>query len=171
MCAKSSDVVGQEPHRARHRQRGFTLAELIAVLLLAGILAATVVPKMQGALSYRDDGWHDQLVAALHYAHKSAVSHRRLVCATLASGGLTLTVASANPAAACNAALPGLDGQALAADSKGGAAASVSPAGPLYFQPSGRVTVDAAGANAATRTISINGQAAIVVVGETGHVE
>ena len=170
MCAKSSDVVGQEPHRARHRQRGFTLAELIAVLLLAGILAATVVPKMQGALSYRDDGWHDQLVAALHYAHKSAVSHRRLVCATLAAGGLTLTVASPNPAAACNAALPGLDGQALAADSKGGAAASISPAGPLYFQPSGRVTV-AAGVSAATRTISINGQAAIVVVGETGHVE
>jgi len=151
--------------------RGFTLPELIAVLLLISILAVTVLPKIEGALSFRDDGWRDQIVAALHYAHKVAISHRRLVCASVGAAGVTLSIASTNPASVCSTSLPGLDGQALAADSKGGAAASISPAGTLYFQPSGRVSTDGAGSNAVNRTISIAGQAAIVLVGETGHVE
>ena len=160
MCARSSSPA-----------RGFTLPELIAVLLLTGILSATALPKLQGALSFRDDGWRDQIVAALHYAHKVAISHRRLVCANVGTGGVILSIASANPASVCSTALPGLDGQAQAADSKGGAAAGVSPAGPLYFQPSGRVSTDGAGSNAINRSISIAGQTAIVLVGETGHVE
>ena len=102
---------------------------------------------------------------------KVAISHRRLVCASVAAGGVTLSIANANPAAACATALPGLDGQPLAADSQGGAAASIAPAGTIYFQPSGRASTDGAGSNAANRTISIAGQAAIVLVGETGHVE
>ena len=160
MCAKSS-----------RRQRGFSLPELVAVLLLVGILSVVAIPKLQGALSFRDDGWRDQIVAALHYAHKVAISHRRLVCASVAANGVTLSIASANPALGCNTSLLGVDGQALAADSLGGAAASISPAGPLYFQPSGRVTTDGAGSSAATRTITLAGQTPIVVVGETGHVE
>ena len=161
MCARSSE----------RRQHGFTLTELIAVLLLVGILAATAVPKLQGALSFRDDGWRDQIVAALHYAHKSAISHRRLVCASVGAAGVTLSIAGTNPATSCTTALPGVDGQGLAADSQGGAAASISPAGTVYFQPSGRVSSDGAGNIAASRTISIAGQTNIVLVGETGHVE
>jgi isoaspartyl peptidase/L-asparaginase-like protein (Ntn-hydrolase superfamily) len=87
------------------------------------------------------------------------------------AAGVTLSIASSNPATACNTALPGTDGGALAADSKGGAAASVSPGGTLFFQPSGRVSTDGAGSSAATRNITIAGQTPIVLVGETGHVE
>jgi MSHA pilin protein MshC len=152
-------------------QPGFTLPELIAVLLLIGILSASAMPKLQGVLSFRSDGWRDQVVAALHYAHKSAVSHRRLVCADVGAAGVTLSIASANPATGCSTSLPGFDGQVLAADAKGGAAASITPSGTIYFQPSGRASTDGAGSNAPSRTISIAGQAAIVLVGETGHVE
>lgn len=161
MCASSSS----------RASRGFTLPELVAVLLLVGILSATAIPRLQGTLSFRDDAWRDQLVAALHYAHKSAISHRRLVCASVGAAGVTLSIAGANPATTCSSALPGLDGQVLAADSKGGAAAGISPAGTIYFQPSGRVSSDGAGAGAATFTITIAAQAPIVLVGETGHVE
>jgi len=158
MCAKSSS-------------RGFTLPELIAVLLLVGILSVTAMPKLQAALTVRDDGWHDQIVASLHYAHKVAISHRRLVCANVGATAVTLSIASVNPASSCTVALPGVDGQALAASSDGGAAASISPAGTLFFQPSGRVSTDGAGNSTTTRTITIAGQATIVLVGETGHVE
>ncbi len=158
MCAKSSN-------------RGFTLPELIAVLLLVGILSVSAMPKLQAALTVRDDGWHDQIVASLHYAHKVAISHRRLVCASVGATGVTLSIASANPASSCSVALPGVDGQVQAASSDGGADASISPAGTLYFQPSGRVSTDGAGSSTAARTITIAGQTNIVLVGETGHVE
>ena len=158
MCAKSSE-------------RGFTLLELVTVLLLVGILSVVAIPKLQGAVSFRDDGWHDQLVAALRYAHATAISHRRLVCANVGAAGVALTIASTNPATVCSVVLPGLDGGLLAADSKGGAAASVGPAGIVFFQPSGRITVDGAGIGSATRTITIPSQPDIVLIGETGHVE
>ena len=158
--------------RARSSERGFTLPELIAVIMLVSILAAVALPKMTGALSFRDDSWREQIVAALHSAHKSAVAHRRLVCATINAGSVTLSMASANPATSCNTALAGVDGSASVAAGNGAAAtASVSPAGVLYFQPSGRVSTDGAGSNVAVRTITLAGQTSIVRVGETGHVD
>jgi len=158
MCAKSSSA-------------GFTLPELIAVLLLVSILSVTAVPELQAALTVRDDGWRDQIVASLRYAHKVAASHRRLVCANVEATSVTLSIASANPASICNMPLPGVDGQALAASSDGGAAADITPPGTLYFQPSGRVSTDGAGTSTGNRTITITGQANVVLVGETGHVE
>ena len=160
MCAKYSRF-----------QRGFSLPELIAVLLLVGILSISAIPRLQDALSFRDDGWRDQIVASLRYAHKVAISHRRLVCASIAADSVSLSIASANPATGCNTPLVGVDGQALAAESLGGSAASISPSGPLYFQPSGRVATDGGGSSVITRTITLVGQTSIVVVGETGHVE
>lgn len=154
-----------------HTSRGFTLPELIAVLLLVGILSVSAMPKLQAALTIRDDGWHDQIIASLHYAHKSAISRRRLVCADVGASSVTLSIASANPASSCSVALPGVDGQAQAATSDGGAPASISPVGTLFFQPSGRVSTDGTGSSTAIRTITIAGQANIVLVGETGHAE
>ena len=157
--------------RALPCERGFTLPELVAVLLLLGILSATALPRLGGALAFRDDGWRDQVVAALRHAHQVAISHRRLVCADVDAGGVALRIASANPASACSNVLAGFDGQVRAADARGAAAALLSPPGPIYFQPSGRVTADGAGVTAANRTIAIAGQPVIVLVGETGHVE
>ncbi len=157
MCAKSSE-------------RGFTLPELVAVLILVGILAAVALPKFDAGLAIRNDSWRDEVVSALRHARQTAVSHRRLVCAVVASGSVTLTIAATNPASACTAPLPGPDGSATYASSNSGSA-SVAPAGTLFFQPNGRVTSDGAGATASSRTITIAGSDPITVIGETGHVE
>jgi MSHA pilin protein MshC len=176
MCANCSDFTSRGMRR-RHTvpvrlvQRGFTLAELIAVMLILSVLAAVALPRLQGISGFRDDGWHDQVVAALRLAQKTAVSHRRLVCATVGTSQVTLAIALSNPASACTTSLPGVDGSAAAATANGPATASVSPAGPLYFQPSGRVSTDGAGTAVANRVVSISGQTAITVTAETGHVE
>jgi MSHA pilin protein MshC len=156
---------------ARSSSRGFTLPELVAVLILIGVLSVSALPKLQYALTVRDDGWHDAIVAALRHAHTISISRRRLVCASVGASAVTLTIASANPATSCDTALPGLNGNAQAASSNGGATASISPAGVAYFQPSGRISTDGAGSATAARTISITGQPDIALIAETGHVE
>jgi prepilin-type N-terminal cleavage/methylation domain-containing protein len=150
---------------------GFTLPELVMVLMLVAVLAAVALPKLDGALSMRSTAWRDQVLAALRHARSVAQSHRRLVCATVATGSVTLQIAAAHPANACTSTLPGPDGAAAFAVDASAIATTLAPGGNLYFQPSGRVTSDGAGSAAANRTITIAGETDIVVIGETGHVE
>ena len=154
-----------------HRRRGFTLVELIAVMMLAGVMALVVLPRMDGASALRGAAWRDQVLSALRQGHQLAQGHRRLVCATVATGAVTLSIADSNPASSCNQALATPDGHASFAHDASGIATSASPAGTIYFQPSGRVTSDGAGASALNATISVAGEPAISIVGETGHVE
>ena len=139
--------------------------------LLVAVLAVTVLPRLDGALSLRGSGWRDQVLAALRQAHSVAQGHRRLVCVTVATGAVTLDIAGSHPASTCSSNLPGPDGQASFAHDGGGTATSVTPAGMLYFQPSGRITSDGAGASAVNASIALAGEPDIVIVGETGHVE
>jgi MSHA pilin protein MshC len=165
MSVKSSDP---------HALRGFTMVELTIVIVLVGVLAAFVMPKVMAALSIRDGAWHDEVLSTMRYAQKSSVAHRRLVCASVGSASITLTMAAANPATTCGSSLLGMDGSAaFASTSNSSAATTVSPAGDgkIYFQPDGRVTSDGAGNTALTRTISMSGADDVTVNGETGHVE
>lgn len=152
------------------RARGFTLPELLGVIVLTSVLAVFAMPSLDGVFGFRDEAWRGELIAALRNARQTAVAHRRLVCVNIATGGVSLRIAAANPASACSDPLVGPDGQSVYATGSGTATAP-SPAGTIYFQPSGRATTDAAGATSASWQITITGQTAITVLGETGHVE
>ena len=147
------------------------MVELIAVLLLMGVLAVTVLPRLDGALALRGAGWRDQVLAALQHARSQAQGHRRLVCVTVATGAVTLSIADTNPASNCNTALPGPDGDARFAHEASGIGTAVTPTGTLYFQPAGRITSDGAGSSALNASISVNGEDSISLVGETGYFE
>jgi MSHA pilin protein MshC len=185
MCANSSETrstplagaarqVAASQVASRRRwpaDPGFTLVELIAVMMLVGVLAAVALPRLDGALALRSAAWRDQLLAGLLQARSLAQGHRRLVCVTLATGELRLTQASSNPASACNTVLAGADGDARWAVDGHAIALTQSPAGTLYFQPDGRVTSDGAGANAVNASVTLAGEAPLQLIGETGHVQ
>lgn len=156
--------------RQPRRHRGFTVVELITVLVLVGVLAVVAMPRLDGALSLRGAGWRDQLQAGLLQARVLAQGHRRLVCVTVAIGEIRLSMASVNPASSCNTTLTGLDGDARWAVDGNGIALSLSPAGTLFFQPDGRVTSDGAGITAVNASLAITGETALLISGETGHV-
>lgn len=157
---------------SRFSVSGFSMPELVIVIVIAGVVAVSVIPKFDTALGLRDDAWRDQVLAALRYGQKSAVAHRRLVCATVSSASISLRIASANPASSCNSDLRGPEGSASFTTGGGSSASTaVSPAGIIYFQPDGRVTSDGAGATASSRTVSMSGVSSITVNGETGYVE
>lgn len=154
----------------RQGQRGFTMVELITVMVLVGVLAVVAMPRLDGALSLRGAGWRDQLQAGLLQARVLAQGHRRLVCVSVATGEIRLSMASANPASSCNTVLNGLDGDARWAADSNGIALLLSPAGTLYFQPDGRITSDGAGVNAVNASLAVSGETALQLSGETGHV-
>jgi MSHA pilin protein MshC len=53
--------------------KGFTLMELVIVLLLVGILAAYAVPRLNLA-GFRSAGFSQQTITAIRYAQKQAIS-------------------------------------------------------------------------------------------------
>lgn len=151
---------------------GFTMVELVVVVMLVGVLAAVAVPKMAAVMGARDDAWRDGLLDALRYAQKSAVSHRRLVCATVSNTQVTLQIATTNPASLCDASLTGPSASNVFASSGTSAmTTTVSASGVIYFQPDGRATSDGAGNTTADRTVTPSGQSPISIIGETGHAE
>jgi Tfp pilus assembly protein FimT len=148
------------------------LVELISVMILIGILAVVAMPKLNQSQGYGAMSFNDRVAASLRFAQKSAVAHRRMVCAAVAANSLTLKIDSAFGAGDCKNGLAGPDGGSPAALSP---SASVTlaevPAGPLYFQPSGTVTSDTAGTTVANFTLTVTGQTAITVNGATGYVD
>ncbi|WP_310461361.1 GspH/FimT family pseudopilin [Sphaerotilus sp.] len=155
---------------SRRSTTGFTLPELLGVIVLTSVLAVFAMPSLDSVFGFRDEAWRGELIAALRNARQTAVAHRRLVCVSIATGGVSLQIAAANPASSCTSPLVGPDGQSTYATGSG-TTTSLSPAGTVYFQPTGRATVDAAGASTGAWQISITGQTAITLLGETGHVE
>lgn len=73
-------------------QPGFTLIELITVMLIIGIMAFIVVPRLDLLRGFDEIGYRDKVKATLEYARKSAVAQRRNVRVSLAGNNLTLTV-------------------------------------------------------------------------------
>ncbi len=82
------------------------MIELIVVMIIVGIMAVTVLPRMSLLGGFEASGFRDQTVATLRYAQKSALAQRRAVCVSVSSTGLTLTVdTSTPPDDTCDAAL------------------------------------------------------------------
>ncbi|MDT7836890.1 type II secretion system protein [Aquabacterium sp. OR-4] len=179
MCATSTD---RHPTASRHsarpapRQaaaavRGFTMVELIATVLLLGVLAAVAMPRLGGTLALGGSAWRDQVSATLKTARSLAQGHRRLVCASVATGQVSLAIAATNPASSCGSTLNGADGSARWASDSANHATTLTPAGTLFFQPDGRITSDGAGLSPLNASIAIAGESAIHLTGRTGHVD
>jgi len=81
----------------RHHQRGFTLIELVMVMVLLGVLSVYAVPRVFNTKDFYARGFHDETLSLIRYAQKTAVAQRRTVCVNLtapAPAKATLSMAS-----------------------------------------------------------------------------
>lgn len=158
------------PPFPRRTIAGFTLIELVTVMLIIGIMAIVVLPRFDLLRGFDEIGYRDKVRATLEYARKSAVAQRRNVRVVLAGNNLTLTIDNDVPegAGANNfpraLALPTADRACGGATNQVCAPAGVTLAGTatLTFTPLGRPST--AGA------YTVTGGGNITVAAETGYV-
>jgi prepilin-type N-terminal cleavage/methylation domain-containing protein len=91
------------------RQAGFTLTELVVVIMIAGIMGVTVVPRLLDSSDLDQAGAVSEVRTALQHARKMAIYSRRHVCVSVSSNTLLITRDPAAPvsgvAANCSQAL------------------------------------------------------------------
>ena len=156
----SKQVSGGLPAAANRwpAQRGFTLIELIMVIVLLGVLAVVAAPRLFNSADFDARGFRDETLSLLRYAQKTAIAQRRNVCVALNANGVALTVDTDTPAdGSCNGA------PALPNAPRGGSGLAGSVAS-FQFTPLGSTNQSAA------VTIMIAGSSTIVVEGDTGYV-
>lgn len=72
-----------------HRQRGFTLIELIAVMILVGIMSIALMSRMGSVNAAGVQAGRDSLIAALFFAQQTAMARNNV---QLVVAGSTINV-------------------------------------------------------------------------------
>ncbi|MGV3741834.1 MAG: pilus assembly FimT family protein, partial [Burkholderiaceae bacterium] len=110
-CALEAGMADSQAYK-RPQQSGFTMVELIVTMMIIGILAVAVVPRFTENSAFETRSFNDEVMAALRYAHKTAIASRRDVCVTFGTSTVSFSIASAaGNGATCNVNLAGPTGK------------------------------------------------------------
>jgi MSHA pilin protein MshC len=93
----------------RFKNRGFTLVELITVMVLVGVLAAVAAPRFFDRRGFETRTFMDQTQFMLRYAQKLAIAQNRPVFVRLNGSSIALCFNSANCAVADRVLPPALN--------------------------------------------------------------
>ena len=161
-------------HHLHTRQHGFTLIELVTIIVILGILAVAAAPRFFDRNVFDSRGFNDQVTATLRHAQKTAIAQRRFVCVSFTANSLTLTYDTTAPSTV-HTAMTACPGGSNLTSPTGAVPYTVTSANAsffggapaaFYFNALGRPSF------AAQRNITVNGYATtpILIEAETGYV-
>ncbi len=152
--------------RWRGKVEGFTLVELITVMLLMGVLAAVAAPRFFGVNRFEERGFADAVLSALRFAQKVAVSSGCDTEVDFTATGYRLVQRAACGSGAFTRLLPKPGGGNYPTQAPGGVTLTGAD---LYFDRNGRPRDPASGnAITAPSTVTI-GSRTLRVEPETGY--
>ena len=144
-------------HTPPTAQRGFTLVELVLVILVLGTLSYYAVARMSDRGDTDAHGFAEQLASTLRFAQKAAVAQRHIVYVNTdgANGRVWVCL---DAALVCTQPLAAPAGGPLAQDAPRGVSLSTTGAAQMSFDAMGRPSTAAAtdwlvNANTATFTV------------------
>ena len=94
---RANNLMIHPPHWKLAQTAGFTLTELVMVMVIVAILAKMAMPRFAQQSAFNARGFYDETLALLHYAQTSAIAQHRTVCVTLNASGVTSTIATVFP--------------------------------------------------------------------------
>lgn len=155
-------------HTSAERAAGFTLVELVVVIVVLGIVAAFAAPRFFDDRGFLERGYYEEVAAALKYSQKLAVASGCPVRVVIDAAGYAArqqaaqggTCSQADTTWATSVALA--DGQVLAGNQPPGV--SVSPLVTLTFDALGRTDL------AADQSITV-GPFALTVRAASGFIQ
>ena len=173
--ARSSVRAGGARERAPSSVRGFTMTEIVVVMVIIGVLAVFMLPKLTGINVVQQRADYDKVTFAVQYARKAAIAKRRYACVAVSATAVTLTIDSNPPEStatpfggSCPFAtalpLPSPDGACSGATNQTCVTtiSLSSSAGTFQFDPLGRASTAV--------TVTVTGFPSVKVESDTGLV-
>jgi len=160
------------PATALRQSRGFTLVELVTVMVILGVLATIAAPRFFNTSSFQTAGFAAEVRAGLRHAQATAMASGCDVRASLGAGGFELQRWSG--AGGCN---DHSGTRVTLVRSGGGTYSSAVPSGlavstsALYFDSLGRPRDDSSGALLSSALTLTVGTDTLTVNAETGLVQ
>jgi MSHA pilin protein MshC len=152
------------------RRAGFTLVELVTVLIMLGILAAYAVPRLTDRTGFNSRGVYDQAQGIVRYAQKVAIAQHRTapnqpVVVTITAGAIS--VCCKNPDGSGGSVLDPSTGAALGLTAPAGvtltpAVFSFDGAGTPNIGAQLAISVNSSGVGDINRTFYIEAQTGYV---------
>ncbi|GLQ33507.1 pilus assembly FimT family protein [Litoribrevibacter albus] len=155
------------------QSKGFTLIELVMVIIILGILAATAIPRFFSKSAYDERFFYEDVMAGLRHSHKLAMSTGCGVQFDVEANGFVLQQDENcfNSASAANYSAsvirPG-EGDAYTINTRPSGSNWSSNNDPLIFNARGQVT-NLGGTVLSSTTLNVAGRT-ITVDGHTGYI-
>lgn len=169
---RASGRVRKEPSGSFFYRRGFSMIELIAVILVVGIISVVATARISGGFADMR-AIHDRLLSQVQYARKAAIAQRRAVCVHI--GGAQSRLFYSNPAdgtcpAAIGVAAP--TGEVPFTVAAPGGMTLAAVASPFQFDALGRYRTATGAATVAPNVVSVTGDGTLQfrVEHDTGYV-